>query len=98
MIKKMNFEKGKYTFRPLTEEEEHRIRRLLLTGLGGHEYPPAEGVERQCDGNLPFYDTIKMAEKAMLELLSLKAENQKFAAEHAAKYHLKFHTEVYPDQ
>lgn len=74
----------------LTRKEEHRIRRALMVGLGGWEYPPKVGHERQEDGWFPNYGTIRMAEKAMIELLTLKAEVAKFRAETAQIYAEKF--------
>lgn len=89
-IKNAFLGKTKYRFYALTMEEEYKIRRLLLTGLGGHECPPEEGDERQCEGMYPLYDTVRMAEAAMQELLKLKAKVAKFQAAEAERYHIRY--------
>jgi hypothetical protein len=77
-------------YKPLEKKEEHQIRRALLTGLNGWEFPPEKDHERQDKGFLPFFPTVHMAEQAMQELLKLKAEIAKVRADKAVEYSERF--------
>ena len=74
----------------LTKEDECRIRRFLMTGMDGWEYPLEEGHEDPEKGWYPVYGTLRMAENAMLELLKLQAEVARLRADKAAQYLSKF--------
>ena len=81
--------KNKLLYKHMTQEDEHTIRRALLTAERGFEYPLDEGHERQEDGWYPLYDTIRMTKRAAYELLRLKAENLRLKGQLAEAYALR---------
>lgn len=79
-----NQHKQKYV--PITRDDEHKIRRALMIGRGGFEWPPEEGHERQEDGWFPFLPTLALAQVVAYEMLALKAENLEMKAKLARRY------------